>query len=435
MQLGNQILFEENSIGAQIQGAGWYFCCILALVLLCVQVAFFARIMLGSEQRRDRFLVGFQLAAAFILLNFLNYGFYYGKKDWSLPTNRWITGMYRQPAVLLIMLEIVLLILTLLLMLSFYRKSKKTLSRHAVMETVNSIHAGVCISREDGTVLMTNAKMNELSLRITGDTLFHTGALLSKLEEKGSRQEGKDSALYPLKEDEVWQFQRQKIRANDRSLWQLTASDMTKEQMQARRMEEQNRHLSRVQEMLKTVRAAERDMVALREVDRAKTTVHNQMGNVLLVGKYYLDHPENVDEEELLSLLSFNNKNLTRWEEREKEMSDPVREAVRMAERIGLKVYENGETITDPICRNVIGEAIRQCATNAVRHGEANELYIKTGLKEDGRVIEISNNGAVPEDPVRPGGGLGALEKKILAAGGSMTIEREPAFLIRILLP
>ncbi|MCR4690922.1 MAG: hypothetical protein K5739_06240 [Lachnospiraceae bacterium] len=435
MQLGNQILFEKNSIGAQIGSGMWYFCCILALVLLCVQVAFFAGIMLGSERRKDRILVGSELTVVFFLLNLLNYGFYYGKKDWSLQTNGFITELYRQPAALFFMLEIMLSILDIMILISHYRRSKEVLSRHAVMEAINSIHAGVCIAREDGTVLMTNAKMNELSLRATGDTLFHTGALLEKLEEKGGRQEGEEEVLFSLDTDEVWQFHRQKIRANDRNLWQLTASDMTKEQRQARRMEEQNRHLSRVREMLKTVSATERDMVALREVDRAKITVHNQMGNVLLVGKYYLDHPENMDEKELLGLLSFNNKNLTRWEEREKEKTDPVKEAVQMAERIGLKVYESGEKNVDPDCRKVIGEAVRQCATNAVRHGEASELYIKTVLKEGGRVVEISNNGKVPKKPVRMGGGLGALEKEILAAGGRLTIEREPAFLLRILLP
>ena len=216
---------------------------------------------------------------------------------------------------------------------------------------------------------------------------------------------------------------------------------MTEQYHVTEQLSQKNRHLKEVQDKMKAVAAKERSLVAEREIMNARMTVHNRMGAVLLSGKYYLDHPENIKEEELLRLLEFNNHFLLGEAEQHESEENTLQEAVQAAGRIGVNVEIDGELPKSETARRIIAQAVDQCAANTVRHAGGDRLNVK--ITEDAHAqhdrayicAAFSNNGRVPEGPVTETGGLVVLRKAVEAAGGSMSVQSEPEFLLTIFIP
>ena len=79
--------------------------------------------------------------------------------------------------------------------------------------------------------------------------------------------------------------------------------------------------------------------------------------------------------------------------------------------------------------------AIRECATNTVRHAEGSEMTVDISDADGYVCASITNNGKQPEQEVTEGGGLGALRRRIESAGGTMAVESAPVFRLNITLP
>ena len=164
-------------------------------------------------------------------------------------------------------------------------------------------------------------------------------------------------------------------------------------------------------------------------------TVHDRMGAVLLSGKYYLDHPEEVREEELLHLLEYSNTFLlgeVEWPERE---GDPLEEALWTARRIGVSVAITGDIPNTEPARRLIAQAVEQCAANAVRHAGGDRLTVViTGGDAEVSAV-FSNTGSPPKGPIVETGGLAVLRRTVEGAGGAMTVQSEPIFRLSITIP
>ena len=79
--------------------------------------------------------------------------------------------------------------------------------------------------------------------------------------------------------------------------------------------------------------------------------------------------------------------------------------------------------------------AMRECATNAVHHVGATELYIRVTNVQGIAGVRITNNGTSPEGPVSEGGGLSALRARVEKAGGDMEVRFVPNFELTVSVP
>ena len=101
---------------------------------------------------------------------------------------------------------------------------------------------------------------------------------------------------------------------------------------------------------------------------------------------------------------------------------------------MGLEMRMKGSIPQDDASRHVLVQALRTCATNALRHGKATMMNVITDTISEFYLIKITNNGKVPEQPISMGGGLESLKKVIEDLGGSINPEfgNEFGFAIRI---
>lgn len=316
-----------------------------------------------------------------------------------------------------------------------YRRSH--LTTEVIRETVNFLPAAVCVCDPAGTVLLANLKMDGLSRSLAGEPLRNAAQFWNRLEqlrEEPHQAAEREQLMVPTPGGEVWLFFRDSFTADGKEYQQIIAENMTEQHRITEALASENRRLRRIQARMKEVSARERSLVTEREIMNARMTVHNQMGNVLLVGKYYMDHPENINEAELLRLLEYNNYFLLGEVERPDPVPDPYEEALRTAGKIGVKVEVTG-TVPEGPARKILAQAIDQCAANAARHAGADRMAVAI-TEKDGRIsAELSNNGEPARGPIRETGGLAALRRTAEEAGGTMKVRGGPVFTVTLTLP
>ena len=308
-----------------------------------------------------------------------------------------------------------------------YRETR--LTPDTIRQTVDLLPTGLVVSEPDGTVLLANLSMTELCRKLTGELLSDAGRFWQYVESKS------ENGLIRTADGETWQFQKSLFTLDGKDYDQITAADMTEQYRVTEELSQKNLHLKEVQDRMKTVAAKERSLVADREIMQARMTVHDRMGAVLLSGKYYLDHPENVKEDELLRLLEFSNHFLLGEVEQPENKSDPMQEAILTAKRIGVAVEIFGEFPKGETAKRILAQAVDQCAANTARHAGGDLLSVAITESVEQITASFANNGRAPEGPVTETGGLAVLRQTVEDAGGSMTVQSEPVFLLTITIP
>ena len=309
-----------------------------------------------------------------------------------------------------------------------YRDTHLTVD--SIRQVVDLLPTGLLFSEADGTVLLANLTMTELYRSLTGELLSDAGRFRQHIEAAS----GSDN-LIRTKDGRIWQFSESRVTLDDREYDEMAAVDMTEQYRITDELSAKNSRLKEVQAQMKAVSARESSLVAAREIMNARRTVHDRIGAVLLSGKYYLDHPENVKEEELLRLLEYGSYFLIGEAEQPEEETDLLQETIRMTRRIGVSVQVDGRMPENKGIRDLLAQAVSQCAANTVRHAGGNRLFIRLTEDEGNVTAVFSNNGKAPEGPIAETGGLAVLRKAVEAAEGTMRIESAPIFLLTVTIP
>lgn len=300
----------------------------------------------------------------------------------------------------------------------------------SIKETLDFLPAGVCICDDEGHVLLSNLRMDALCRTISGEVLWNAERFWETITVKGRLE----NTSYVVHTDagNAWLFSREHLNSR---YDQITAADVSEQYRITEELSRINSRLRDVQYRMKAVSAREAALVPAREIYRARTTVHNQLGSVLLSGKYYLDHPDQMKEEEVLRLLEFSSYFLLGEAEQPEKQPDILNEAIQTAHRIGVTVDFDGDMPENQSIRSLLGQAVNQCAANTVRHADGDHLYVK--IREDeGRITFVfTNNGMPPEGPVTETGGLAGLRRAVQSAGGTMQVQSLPVFALTISLP
>ena len=290
------------------------------------------------------------------------------------------------------------------------REQRSKPSESSVKHALDLLPAGICVSDSDGNVIFSNDLMYRFCRKLTGSLLTDAEALQAAVAARGAPRG--DSCLVRI-EDRAFLFLSGRLSPPEENQVQFIVYDVTD---YARK----NRKLA---------------LALSREAVNARYAVHNQMGSILLTGKYYLDHPDVTNEAELKRMLTRNNDYLLESTEQICPTADPLGDAVGIARSIGLTVEIVGPLPEDARWRTLLAEAVTQCAANAVRHAGASRLTL-TLRQTAGRLTAVfTNDGIPPAGPIREGGGLGALRQRAEQAGCAMEIRAKQAFRLILRFP
>lgn len=413
----------------------WYAVTLGSLVLVTGSLIALIRSILARRGRRILLTAGLNLLAGFLLFLVLMDCARFAYLTEPDPRYRaFQTALFGLPWGLYAIPEVLSAVILFLLLRNDRRYRLNHLTPDAIRETVNLLPEGICISAPDGTVLLSNLQMETLYRNLTGGTLSDAVRFREYLEGNGEKQG--TVILAHTADGAVWRFAGKHVTGNGTEYDRLTASDVTVPYRIMEELRGKNEHLQELQRRMKEVSELSGDMFIAQEEVAARTALHNQLGQVLLMGRHTLEHPDSTDAELVrMATLEMNRFLLREAEAPSESRTNRLQQALAMAKSIGVQTEITGILPESPAYRALLAQAVQECAANAVKHAEGDRLVLRPEENEKEWIVRITNNGRPPEKPVTESGGLLSLRRHTEAAGGTMTVESSPAFALVLRLP
>lgn len=365
------------------------------------------------------------------------------------------------PWIIVALVIVVIFAAEVLCLVAVNRAGRDKLSPGSVKESLDALPDGVCFFSEDGRILLSNRRMQHISSDITGIGILNGEKLWRCIEEKSVKTDVSDGLVIFTSDSKVWNVRRSEIEAEGNRINEIVALDVTEQYELRRELEERNERLNSVNERLRIFSRDMSRLTAEKELLDAKIKVHDDLGRSLLAFRAYLTaEPSKRDRSKLLPLWRY----VISVMKKETAPSEEWDAIEKTAESLHIQIEINGDLpagLADlPVSgevRSAIMAAIRECLTNTARHAGGDRLFvlIKCGAEQGadhastsgnpsasgtapcadashGIRIEITNNGRAPLVPIQEAGGLSNLRHMVERAGGIMTIESSPQFLLRL---
>ena len=365
------------------------------------------------------------------------------------------------PWIIVALVMVVIFAAEVLCLVAVNRAGRDKLSPGSVKESLDALPDGVCFFSEDGRILLSNRRMQHISSDITGIGILNGEKLWRCIEEKSVKTDVSDGLVILTSDSKVWNVRRSEIEAEGNRINEIVALDVTEQYELRRELEERNERLNSVNERLRIFSRDMSRLTAEKELLDAKIKVHDDLGRSLLAFRAYLTaEPSKRDRSKLLPLWRY----VISVMKKETVPSEEWDAIEKTAESLHIQIEINGDLpagLADlPVSgevRSAIMAAIRECLTNTARHARGDRLFVLikcdaeqgadhastsgsssasgTAPCDDaphGIRIEITNNGRAPLVPIQEAGGLSNLRHMVERAGGIMTIESSPQFLLRL---
>lgn len=357
------------------------------------------------------------------------------------------------PWIIVALVMVVIFAAEVLCVVAVNRAGRDKLSPGSVKESLDALPDGVCFFSEEGRILLSNRRMQHISSDITGTGILNGEKLWRCIEEKSVKMEVSDGLVIFTSDSKVWNVRRSEIEAEGNKINEIVALDVTEQYELRQELEERNERLNSVNERLRIFSRDMSRLTAEKELLDAKIKVHDDLGRSLLAFRAYLTgEPSKRDRSRLLPLW----RHVISVMKKETSPSEEWDAIEKTAESLNIKIEFTGArpvsladlpaTLADlpatpadlPVsgeARSAVLAAIRECLTNTARHAGGDRLFVFIKSGDDaprGIRVEITNNGKVPLTPVQEAGGLSNLRRMVERAGGIMTVESTPQFLLRL---
>lgn len=303
----------------------------------------------------------------------------------------------------------------------------------SVKEFLDTLPVGLCVFRmENGMPLLVNPMADRISLALTKKPLTNGLALRDELLSRGAGLR----RITDANGTAVLSFASGSVDIEGRECGELIFHDVTDLERVNEQLRAENARLGKMNERARQLNRTIDAVTIEGEMLKAKARVHDELGQALMATRRYLGSEEGSDAEERELIAMWRESaafmtNVSFGQRKDAYLS--IRET---AEDVGVALDIEGELPRSDPAKQIAATAMHECLTNALRHAGGDRLFITCAPRSDGRlVLSISNNGRPPEGPVRESGGLATLRALTEREGGTMEIETNGRFTLRITMP
>ena len=347
----------------------------------------------------------------------------------------------RAPAALWAVFGLILLISGVYVNIRLARWRKEHISRMSIKESVDALPTGLCFSFLDGTPRLVNLRMNALSHALTGHAFDNMDAFWTSLAggmfAPGNRLVRADeSPIVQIADGTVWTFEQKQINMDGMLIRQMTATDTTEEYRLAKQLDEDNARLRKMNERMRRYGETVREVTREKEILDAKVRIHDELGQALIASRRLMAVQTSDEEQNYAVALWRRCVGILSEQPVQEQDDDGFSKLLTAAKTIGVTVKLCGvrpKNGTDTA--RILLSAAHECLTNAVRHANSTELYVSVERTEKNWTFVLTNNGDIPCAPIREGGGLSSLRRRIEDGGGEMRLSHTPRFKLTILIP
>ena len=303
---------------------------------------------------------------------------------------------------------------------------------NVIKESFDQLPTAPCFFDSTGGVVLCNRRMYELSQYLLHSSIQYLAEAEQALASPpdGVVPIAHAENTYQFPDQTIWKFEKRIVTDRYKETYtQLTAADVTQLHQALTQFAIDNHKLAqdaeKLKELSKTVEAVAREKEAL----AAKSAMHDSLASCITVTKQFLAGDLDRISAEVV---------LREWEKSiafRDSVLEPAKDSLyHAAKSSGVTIRITGK-IPDGDMSELIYTAMQVCLTNAVQYAKATELAACISENDDNVTVMIRNNGKQPEQPVREGGGLTNLRRRIEAVGGTMRIQSLPEFILCIEIP
>lgn len=337
------------------------------------------------------------------------------------------------PMIIYVLILLIILTVSVILLYKENLYEQNAITRTSIKESIDNLPMGLSFSTKSGIVFLSNRFMNNLCHKITGRELQDAEYFWEDIKRKGQNihdnpESNSQTSIIKINDEETWSFTRHSIKINMTDGVQITAVNIT--QLDELRSQLKNKNTDFVK-MNSRLREYSENLAVIKSKEErlaTKAQLHNELGYILLATRKAMLN-KNMNKEEGQSVLNLWKQNINvLLSGRGIKEKNAFEELIQSAYDIGIKLHLHGDLPQENNTRNLILTAAIEALNNAVRHGEATELNLIIKEKESGYIIELTNNGIIPEGEIVEGGGLSALRRKVEVQRGTMGIDIGPIF-------
>ena len=308
---------------------------------------------------------------------------------------------------------------------TLWHKSRRQLSPISVKESCDHLPSALCFAWENGLPCLKNLKMDELSHLLTGEALLNANDFWKTMELQ---------PIVTLENGQTWSFERVRLGMSGKTVYQITGTNITEEAQLQRELEEDNLRLKNMNRRLRQYGQDVQEATREKEILRAKTRVHDELGHALLQTRQFL--PDTQGDAESVCAAWRQNVRLLLGKYADEQRFDAFAQLARAAQAIGVTIERRGVFPAEGTeSAQLVETAAHECLTNLVRHAGGTRLEIIGEKVASGWRIHYLNDGSAPSGPIVEGSGLTALRARTEAAGCAMDIEYAPHFELTLTLP
>ena len=308
---------------------------------------------------------------------------------------------------------------------TLWHKSRRQLSPVSIKESCDHLPGALCFAWENGQPCLKNLKMDELSHLLTGEALLNANVFWKTFEPQ---------PIATLENGQTWSFARVRLGMPGKTVYQITGTNITEEARLQRELEKDNLRLKDINRRLRQYGQDVQEATREKEILRAKTRVHDQIGHALLQTRQFLSDTQG-DAESVCAAWR-QNVRLLLGKYTDEQRADAFAQLARAAQTIGVTIERRGVFPAEGTeSAQLVEAAAHECLTNLVRHAGGTRLEITGEKTESGWRIRYRNDGDVPSGPIVEGSGLTALRARTEAADGKMDIAYTPRFELTLTLP
>ena len=291
---------------------------------------------------------------------------------------------------------------------------KEKLNNLSIKNIVDSSNIGILVLRNNKKVL-TNSVMNKILERINIKDDY-----IKNINKKNIEKIGED---YILKVDE--NFYLFNINQNE-----IIAFDVTEEYKFQCELNKQNEKIMQNnKELIDSIENIEK-YEKEKNLLELKNKYHDLLGQNLSILQQYLNRPniakDNLEEiKYMIKEMFIDIKEI-------KSSKDRLNELIEIHNKSGTKILLEGKLPQNEEKAIAFFEIIREAVTNAIRHANSTEVYIKIKGDTEHTKMTIRNNGKKPKVEIIENEGIKGMRRKIAQIGGKIEIITKPEFLINI---
>jgi PAS domain-containing protein len=317
-----------------------------------------------------------------------------------------------------------LLYLTLKELVSLFRlfgKKGDFFSLYTFKEVLDSLKEGILIAKPNGKILYLNEAFERLLEDFEIDSRERENVIFLELRWKSYRLVNEESFILL---DRGHYLLAQQLHENQRLSLRLTPAD--NEVLLNQELAETNRRLQKDKTFLLATLDGMKGAAEHQEKEALRGLVHDSFAEEVSLIHQVLINPKLTDLTPLKTLMA---RGLTSYETRYEDLE----EMERFYGLLGIRFIHEGDFALCPDKRNGLS-LIQEATDNAIRHGNASEITIKSRLDSSFYLLEIANNGE-KASTLTLHNGLSRFKKIFEQEGGELDVISSPVFAVRLTLP